>query len=217
MSYSDATEQPLRIQIGGKTLEVKPLTQRDYLPWLNELTEQGKERDRKLIPPVMKGVERFQLAKRIEMSEMIPADLEPISWTGMGAIKIIQLAIVKAIAGKDATEAAKTDALKQADEFIDGNPSHVNQELAARMSGLFNKQYLFNRFPPDEVVIGQAVAWALDSNKSALLRDMTSVGGINKLISEWQKAVGPASAEPEPESDKPSPNPPAPAQTGASS
>jgi hypothetical protein len=140
MNYADAMEAPINLKVGEREVPIKPLTQRDYLPWLSELTQAQRESDRKLVPPTMKPAEKFDLMRRIEMSEIIPADLEPKMFTAQGAIKVIQLALVKA--GIDAGEA---------DRFIDSRSVKANEELAVRVSGLFSQERIAAMYdpPPD--------------------------------------------------------------------
>lgn len=142
MSYLSTFEAPIVIKISDKDVSLYPLTQRDYLPWLAELTESQRKLDRGLVPATLKGQERFALLRRIEMSEIVPADLEPIVFTAAGTIKVISMAIAKAL--KD-----NPDAGKIAEAFIDSRSAKANEELAARVSGLFDARRLFTLFPPD--------------------------------------------------------------------
>lgn len=131
MKYADAVDLPIAVQIGGREVLLKPLTQRDYLPWIAEITKARRETDLASIPPTIKAADRFELVRRINMNETTPAEMTAIVYTASGAIRVLEIALSKAGVGSD-----------EAKSFIDGQSVARNEALAVSVSGLFTQDQI---------------------------------------------------------------------------
>jgi hypothetical protein len=130
-SFADNFEQPVTITVDGKELAVRPLTTRDYLPWLDELTEQKRKREIEHAPPPAKPIDRFKVIRSILAEEVTPDDLVPLIFTAKGTIRIGGMALRKA--GMEES---------RADAWMDSQSAKANEEFAARVSGLLSQQRL---------------------------------------------------------------------------
>lgn len=138
MGYSDSFESPVSVGIDGKSYNVAPLSQRDYLPWLDELTTKMRERDRGLIPATMKADQRMQILRNIEMTEMIPDDLEAIIFTAKGTIRVLEMALGKAMMNGDPAHNSEVSA--KVEQFINTQAAVDNRALMMRVSGLLTRR-----------------------------------------------------------------------------
>lgn len=137
MGYADSFEVPVTIQLNGDKLVIHQLTQRDYLPWLDELTTKMRERDTAHVNANVKQQDKkIELLRRIAMAEVIPDELEAEMATARGTIKVIQLAITKTLVKSGKTP---EEALAAADAFIDSNSVGDNRAFAYRVSGLLTQ------------------------------------------------------------------------------
>lgn len=135
-SYADSFEQPVSIEIDGKDVAIPLLSQRDYLPWIAELTTKRQEIGRKNAPPPTKPTERAKWLDWIDNLELTPADLQPYVLRASGTIKVLEMALKKVGIADDV--AAK---------FIDGQPAKANEMLAVRVSGLFRREEIQAIYP----------------------------------------------------------------------
>lgn len=148
-TFADVFDLPVNLEIDGKTVAVPLLTTRDYLPWLEQLTAEKRERDTKLIPAGTKPIERFQMMRDIAVREITPDDLGPLVFTAAGTIKVLEKALEKAGLDKPTI-----------DRFIDSRPAKANEKLAVRLSGLYSAtRYaeIYGLIPPDPETIAGAV------------------------------------------------------------
>jgi hypothetical protein len=135
-SYADTFEQPAVEEIGGNKVTIPLLSQRDYLPWIEELTKKRQETGKANAPPVGKTMERAKWLDYIDNMELTPADLQPYVLRASGTIKVLELALAKA---KISDEDAKA--------FIDGRGAKANEMLAVRVSGLFRREEIRLMYP----------------------------------------------------------------------
>ncbi len=138
MGYADSFEVPVVIEFEGKQLALAPLTQRDYLPWLDDLSTIIRERDRAAVAAMkIKDAERFDMNRRVELSEAIPDDLEPQIVTARGTIRVIELAIAKALKASGQNGDGTAERIQA---FIDANSTIDNRALAIRVSGICSRR-----------------------------------------------------------------------------
>jgi hypothetical protein len=163
-SYADTFEQPVvEKYMNGDGSEheitIKLLTQRDYQPWIDELTPKAIERARKNAPPATRAQERANYLAVVENMEVTPEGIRPLIFRVSGTQRILKMALMKS--GMDE---------KAAENFIDSRPAIQNTMLACRVSGLFRESEFRELYPdpkaaPDpnelEAMIERAVAKAI--------------------------------------------------------
>lgn len=135
-SFADSFEQPVNIQIDGKQVTVPLLSQRDYLSWIEEVTQKRRENAIKSAPPAGKVMERARWMDYAENLEVTPGDLQPYVFRAHGTIKVLELALKKAKVDEAAIG-----------KFIDGQPAKANEMLAVRVSGLFRREEIEQLYP----------------------------------------------------------------------
>jgi hypothetical protein len=163
-SFSDTFEQPAveKYKNGDGTeheVTIPLLTNRDYLPWCEELTPIAQERAKKSAPPATRAVERSNYLANVENLEVTPGDIRPLVFRNKGTMRVLEMALKKA--GLDE---------KQAEAFIDARPVYRNTMLAVRVSGLFRAEEYRELYPdpgavsdPNELaaMVKRAVAEAI--------------------------------------------------------
>jgi hypothetical protein len=116
-SYADTFEQPVvEKYLNGDGSEheitIKLLTQRDYQPWIDELTPKAIERARKNAPPATRAQERANYLAVVENMEVTPEGIRPLIFRVSGTQRILKMALMKS--GMDE---------KAAENFIDSRPA----------------------------------------------------------------------------------------------
>lgn len=173
-SYADTFEQPAVEKIDGKDITIAPLTQRDYLPWIEELTRQRKENARTAQPPGSKVMELARWKDYVENLEVTPADLQTYVFRASGTIKVLELAGAKAL--KKAGQSEQVE--KIVGEWIDSRSAKENEMLAIKVSGLFRRQEIEQMYPAIPVERKEAESPNGDSQSDA---DQTGRSGAPSL------------------------------------
>jgi hypothetical protein len=129
-SFADTFEQPIKLSLNGRgEVTVPLLSVRDYLPWLDELTQAQQARERDLVPPNTKPAERIRILRNVGVQEATPDDIAPLIFTGRGMIRVLEMALRKV--GLTDEEIAK---------FIDSQSLKDNEKLAVRLSGIYSQR-----------------------------------------------------------------------------
>lgn len=139
MSFSDAFETPVKIHANGHgDIELKKLTTRDYLPWLDELTASQRERETANIPPNTRPDLRVKIVRNIQQQEVTPDELSYVVFTARGTLKVLDLALTKHGISDEA----------ERNKIMDARGPKDNEMIAARVCGLFTTERLNEMYGP---------------------------------------------------------------------
>lgn len=144
-NFSDTFELPASVTINGEAKALKPLSIRDYLPWCAELVQKYRERNKPLIPPDLKSIDRMKLESQIEAFDVSPDDIRPLVFLAPGTIRVLRMSYARTVSGKrlDKLSDQEREALyAQADDWIDELPAKDAEQLAVRLSALFTADEL---------------------------------------------------------------------------
>jgi hypothetical protein len=135
-SFADTMEQPVVEKIGGKDYTFPLLTQRDYLTWIDKLTQERKQKALKSAPPATKPLERAQWMDYVENLEVTPHELRTYVFRAKGMTEVLEIAFKKAGIPDD-----------EIGKLIDSRTAKQNEMLAVRVSGLFRREELEQMYP----------------------------------------------------------------------
>lgn len=187
-NFLDAFEGPLTLKVNGKDVDVHPLTTRDLLPWLSNLTEKQKDSDRRLVPKEMKPVDRFRVLRNIEAITKSPDSIAQEVFTADGTIRVLELALKKSGVPDD-----------QAQKFIDSQPVKLNEYLAVRLCGCYTSRQVADIYFPQRVDVTDFVS-SEDNNDSGGQAFTSPLEGGDPNAGSPAPSAGPSPTGPSTES-----------------
>ena len=178
-TFAEAFELPYVRVVNGKSYTLPILSTRDYLPWVQELTESRRKDETARIPQLMAAKDKMATLRNISLLDVTPDDLVPLVETPAGTIRVLEMSGRKAGVPEGELVA-----------FVDGCSLRTNTKDAFRVSGLVSAEWFAMRFPQ------QPAPWLIQLWDAASAGDPVNLAAVAVQCVAEQKAALEAANKP---------------------